>query len=124
MAVLREMAVRALQPLFGMNVHQMHGLAWIGADGNELPLPLPAPFFRIVRRHDLAVRVEQIALPVALEHAPEIPALALIVRELRFLRLVVPVVYGAPNFQVRPFAAWARPFRTAPQPHLHLPCCR
>src|SRR3546814_12919946 len=50
MAVLREMAVRALQPLFGMNVHQMHGLAWIGADGNELPLPLPAPFFRIVGR--------------------------------------------------------------------------
>src|SRR3546814_11147510 len=67
MAVLREMAVRALQPLFGMNVHQMHGLAWIGADGNELPLPLPAPFFRIVGRPDLAVRVEQIALPVALE---------------------------------------------------------
>src|SRR3546814_17103198 len=53
-----------------------------------------------------AVRGEQVALPVALEHAPETPAMAVIVRELRILRLVVQVVDVAQKFQVRPFAAW------------------
>ena len=57
---------------FEVDVAQMHGLL-------EL--------VRIVGRHDAIVLVEEIALLVALEHGHEVPAVAVIVGELRVLRL-------------------------------------
>ena len=48
--VLREMAVGALHALLGVDVHQLHGFAGIGARRNELAFALLAPFLRIVGR--------------------------------------------------------------------------
>ena len=68
-AVLREMAVGALQALFGMDVHHVYGLAGVDAGRNELAFARLAPFFGVVGGNDLAVGIEQIALTVAFENA-------------------------------------------------------
>ena len=55
--------------------------------GTNLPSPALRHFCGIVGRDDLAVRVEQVALAVALEHRAEVPAMAVIVGELGVLQL-------------------------------------
>ena len=112
MAVLREMAVGALQTLFGMDVHHMHGATGVGAGFDELGLALPPPAFGIVGRDDIsgvgaigrhiAFGVEQIALAVALQHRAEIPAMAMIIGELRIAQLAVEAVDIAQEFDIAP----------------------
>ena len=104
MAILREMAVCALQPFFGMNIHHMHRLAGIYPRFNKFALTLFAPFFRIVRRHYLAICIKQIALAVTLEDAAEIPAMAVIVGELCILQVGIEVIHITQEIKIRPFA--------------------
>ena len=104
-AVLREVAVRALQALLGVDVHHMDGLARIGPRRDELALPFPAPALGIIGRDDATVGIQQIALAVALEHAPEIPAMAVVVRELGVAQRRVQVVDRAQEVDIGPVAA-------------------
>ena len=112
-AVLRKMAIGALQPLFGVNVHQMHRLAGLLAHRREFRHAVLAPFLRVVRRHDLAFGVQQIALAVALENGAEIPAVAVIIGELRVFQRGVEVIDIAQEINIAPFAPRGRPFRVA-----------
>ena len=104
-AVLREMAVGALQALLGVDVHHVDGPARVGARRDELALPFPAPALGIVGRNDGPVGVQQIALAVALEHAAEIPAVAVIVGELGVAQGRVQIVDRAQEVQIGPVAA-------------------
>ena len=74
MLVLREVAVGAVHPLLEVDVLQMHGLLELVG---------------IVEGDDLVVGVEQVAFAVALVDGHEVPAVAVIVGELRVLRLGV-----------------------------------
>ena len=134
-AILREMAVGALHALLGVDVHQMDGLAGLLADigeqflglGIELGIgridddallvdelalrvsPVEAELFRIFRIDDLARCIEQVAHAIALEDRAEIPAVAVIVGELRVLRLRVHIVIDAADeIDVAPLAARRR----------------
>ena len=128
--VLREMAIGALETLFGMDIHHMDGFAWIGADRNELRLTLAAKFLGIVVGDDMggvgpigrhiATGIEQIALTVALENAAEIPTVAVIVGELGVLIAVIHVIDVADKFRIGPFAANRGTFRVALQRLMHL----
>ena len=114
-AVLREMAIGALHPLFGVNVHQMDRLAGIDPDGDELALALAAEFLGIVGPDDLALGIEQIARAIALEHRAEIPAVAVVIGELRVLRPGVQIIDVAQEIRVRPIAARVRALGVALQ---------
>ena len=103
-AVLREVAVGALHALFGVDIHQMDGLARVDAGRDELGLVALAPFLGVVVGDDLALGIEQIALAVALQDGAEIPAVAVIVGELRVLELGIEVVDVAQEVDVGPFA--------------------
>ncbi len=69
--VLREVAIHALHALFHVDGGQVHGLL---------------EFLRIVVADGGAVLVEQGAVPVALEDGPEIPAVAVVIGELRVVQ--------------------------------------
>ena len=72
--VLREVTVDAVHPLLEMDVAEVHGLL---------------EFVGIVERDARVVRVEQVAFAIALEDSHEVPTVAVIVGELRLLRLRV-----------------------------------
>ena len=78
-AVLRVMTIGALHALFGMDAHQVNGLARIGARLDELAFVLATPFLRIVRINDIVILIEQIAFAITLEDRAEIPPVAMIV---------------------------------------------
>src|SRR5438093_1244631 len=99
MGILPEMAVGALQALFGMDVHHVDGLAGVGTGLDELAFALLAPLLWIVGRDGLALRVEQVAFAVALQDRAEIPAMAMIVRELRVLQQRIEVIDVAQEFE-------------------------
>ena len=90
----------------------MHGATGVGAGFDELGLALPPPAFGIVGRDDIggvgaigrhiAFGVEQIALAVALQHRAEIPAMAMIIGELRIAQLAVEAVDIAQEFDIAP----------------------
>jgi DNA integrity scanning protein DisA with diadenylate cyclase activity len=54
-----------------MDVHQVHGLAGIGAGRDELAFALAAPLLGIVGIDHVAFAIEQVALAIALEIAAE-----------------------------------------------------
>ena len=115
MAVLREVAIGALQSLFSMDVHQMHSLARIDAGFDEFPFTGLAPFLGIIRGDDTARCIEQIAFAVALQNCPEIPAMAVVIGELRVLELAVEIIDIAQKIELGPFALWRRAFGIALQ---------
>ena len=90
MRVLLEVAVDAVHPLLQVDVLQVHGLL-------EL--------LRILGRHDLAVLVQQIAVPVALVHVAEQPTVAVEVRQLHLLQRGVHVGRVLQELVVRPQSA-------------------
>ena len=96
--VLRVMAIDALHADVDVNRLQMHGLL---------------PFVGIVVVDDLFVLVEQVALAVARIYAAEIPAVAVIVGELRILQLRIEQRDVAHEIDVAPFAANRRFFGIA-----------
>ena len=87
-----------------MNIHHMHRLAGIYPRFNKFAFTLFAPFFRIVRRHYLAICIKQIALAVTLEDTAEIPAMAVIVGELCILQVGIEVIHITQEIKIRPFA--------------------
>ena len=106
MAILAEVAVGALHPLLGMDVHHVDGLAGrVLACRGELWRVDLAEFFRVVVGDDLAVRVQQIALAVALEDRPEVPPVAVIIGELGVLQLGIQVKDVTQEVQISPQAA-------------------
>ena len=62
-------------------------------------------FFRIVVGNRRPLRIEQRALAIALEHRAEIPAVAVVVGELRVLELRIERRHSAQEFRITPFAA-------------------
>ncbi len=101
-AVLREVTIGALHALFGVNVHQVDRFAGVGAGRDELPLPAAPPLLRVVRVDDVpgvaahrchvAPGVEQVPRAVALEHPAEVPAVSVVVGELRIEQQRVQIV--------------------------------
>ena len=96
--VLGEVAVDALHADIDVDRLQVHGLL---------------PLVRIVVLDDLAILVEQVALAVARIDAAEIPAVAVIVGELRVVQLRVEQRDVAHEVDVAPLAADRRFFRIA-----------
>ena len=121
--VLAEVAIDALHAELGMDVHHVHRLAGIGADGHELALACLAEFLRIVGRdhvggigapgRHIAFRIEQIALAVALQDRAEVPAMAVIVGKLRVLGLGIEVIDVAHEIDIGPQTARRCAFRVA-----------
>ena len=119
-AVLREMAIGALHALFGMDIHQMNRLARIDPWGHELALPVLAPFFRIVGADDPAILVEEVALAITLEDGAEVPAVPVIVGELRVLQIRIEVIDIAKEIEIGPFTLGRGALRVAGQDLVHL----
>ena len=102
MAVLRIVAIRALHALFGMDRHEMHRLARIGARFDKFGFILAAEFLRIVIVDNIAVLIEQIALAVAFEDRAEIPSVPVIVGKLRVFELRIEVIDIAQKIEISP----------------------
>ncbi len=85
--VLREVAVHAVHALFHVDRGKVHGLA-------EL--------LRVVVAHLVARGIEQLAVPVALVDGAKIPAVTVIVRELRVMQLRVEVGDAAEKVRITP----------------------
>ena len=112
MAVLGKMAVGALHADFGVNAHHMNGFAGIDARFNKLAFVTLAEFLRIITGDDIfgvravggliALGIEQIAIAVAFQDRPEIPAVAVIVSELGILGVAVEIIDIAQEIDVSP----------------------
>ena len=98
MRILREMAVDAGHALVEVNRGEMHGLV---------------EFFRVGIGHGLICFVEQGALAITLEHLAEIPAVAVIIGELRVLQCGVERGNILQKILVTPQAAGGGLFRIA-----------
>ena len=100
--VLSEMAVCALHPFFRVNIHHVHAFAGVRAHFYKLAFTLFAPLFRVVGIDNLALRIKQIALAVALQDGAEIPAVAVIIRELSIFEFGIQIINVAQEVQIRP----------------------
>ena len=119
MRVLFEVAVDALHSDFGVDRHHMDRFARIGAGLDELALAILAPALtpavfviggflgRIAflgGAEHLALCIEHIAVAVAFEDRAEVPAVAVIIGELRVFEIGVQIVDVAQEFEVGPLA--------------------
>ena len=98
MVVLREMAVDAVHADVHMNGRHMHCFV---------------EFLRVVIGDFTTFGVEQVALSVALEDRPEVPAVAVVVGKLSVLHLVISVPDGLQEIHVGPLPAGRCPFGIA-----------
>ncbi len=101
-AVLGEVAIGALQSLLGVNVHHVDRLARILAHFDELRFALAPPFLGIIGVDDIAFGVEQVAFAIAFQDGAEIPAMAMIIGELRVLELGIEIVDIAQEIDIAP----------------------
>ena len=90
MIVLREVAIDAEHALVDVDGGQMHSLL---------------EFVRIVVGDEIAIGVEEIVSQIAFFHCPEIPAMTVVVGELRVLQRRVQIGHVAQEIDVRPLAA-------------------
>ena len=112
MAILRKVAIGALQPFFRVNIHHMDRFSGIGAGLYELAFSGLAEFLGIVGVNDmrgfgavgrlLALCIEQIAFTVTLEDRAEIPAVSVIVGELRVFQARIQIIHIAQEINIFP----------------------
>ena len=112
MAILRKMTIGALHADLGMDTHHMDRFARVDPRFDELAFITLAEFFRIIIGDDIfgigavgrliAFGIKQIAIPVAFQDRPEIPAMAVIVGKLRILGFAVDVIDIAQEIDVSP----------------------
>src|SRR3546814_6631101 len=83
------------------DLHHVHRLARVHAGFDELALTFLTPVLRIVRIDHVASLVEQVALAVALEDRAEVPAMPMVICELRVLQRGVEVKMGRASCRER-----------------------
>ena len=123
MAILRKMTIGALHADFGMDAHHMDGFARIYTRFDKFSFAFLAEFFRIIIGDDIvgigavagliAFGIKQIAIPVAFQDRPEIPAMAVIVGKLRIFGFAVDVIDIAQEIDIRPKPLGRCAFRIA-----------
>ena len=77
-------------------------------------------FPRIVRADDVALGIEEVAVPFLSEDGTEIPAVAMVIGELRVLELRIELRDPFQEFHVPPLASNRRPFRVPRVDSAHL----
>ncbi len=106
MRILGEVAIHALHALLHMNGRHVHRLL-------EL--------LRIIVADGLVVLVEQISAAVAFEHGSEVPAMAVIVRELSVMQRWIERAHALQEVRIIPESFRCRAFRIA---FIDRPCRR
>ena len=93
--VLTEVTVYALHSEINVNILEMHGffeLLWVA------------------KRDDPAIFVQEVALPITLEYSAKVPAMSVVVGELRCIKFRIKLTHPLEEIEVRPLSSDSRLF--------------